>query len=119
MTRHGTMLVVEDDPSVRELVVAVLKDLGFSPLAAADALAGLKILRAAAPIDLLITDIGLPGMNGQEMVKRARALRPGLKILFMTGYDETDDPLEPGSELIAKPFSIDALALQIGQLLKG
>ena len=58
-------------------------------------------------------------MNGQEMVKRARALRPGLKILFMTGYDETDDPLEPDSGLIAKPFSIDALALQIGLMLKG
>jgi CheY-like chemotaxis protein len=117
--RQGTVLIVEDEPSVRELVVAALADLGFSPLAAADGLAGLKILRAAQKIDLLIADIGLPGMNGRELVTEARSLRPGLKVLFMTGYPETGAPLEPGMEMIIKPFSHDTLATQIGDLLEG
>lgn len=117
--QHGTVLIVEDEPSVREVVVTALADLGFSPLAAADGLAGLKILRAAPKIDLLIADIDLPGMNGVEMVTAARSLRPGLKVLFMTGYPETGGPLEPGMEMITKPFSFDALAAQIGDLLEG
>jgi DNA-binding response OmpR family regulator len=116
-TSQRTVLIVEDEPGVRELVAAVLEDLGFSSLAVADGQAGLEILQAALPIGLLIADIGLPDMNGLAMVERARVLRPGLKILFMTGDPEISGLREPGAELISKPFSIDALAAHVRQML--
>ncbi len=115
---HGTVLVVEDEPAVRELVVAVLKELGFLPLEAAAGLAGLNILRAAPKIDLLIADIGLPDINGREMAAQARSLRPGLKILFMTGHAAAGDALEPGMALISKPFPLDALAAQVTRMIE-
>ena len=97
----------------------MVKELGFLPLEAAAGLAGLEILRAAQKIDLLVADIGLPDINGLEMVARARSLRPGLKILFMTGYGEAGEALEPGMALIAKPFPLDALAAQVRIMLEG
>ena len=117
--QHGTVLVVEDEPAVRELVVAVLEELGFLPLEAASGLPGLEILRANQDIDLLIADIGLPDINGQELAAQARSLRPGLKILVMTGHAGAWDALEPGMALLTKPFSLDALATQIRMTLEG
>ena len=114
--QDGTVLVVEDEPAVRELVVAVLEDLGFLPLEAASGLAGLEILRATQDIDLLIADLGLPDISGQELAVRARSLRPGLKILVMTGHTAWEAPA-PGMALIIKPFSLDALATQIRMTL--
>lgn len=116
--QHGTVLVVEDEPAVRELVVIKLKELGFSPLEAAAGLAGLHILHTPQDIDLLIADIGLPDIDGREMAAQARSLRPELKILFMTGHTNIGRALEPGMALLAKPFSLDALAAQMRMMLE-
>ena len=94
--RHGeTVLVVDDEASVRMLVTDVLGDLGYGALEAADGAAGLAFLRTDARIDLLVTDVGLPGgMNGRQVADAARDLRPGLKVLFITGYGR-DGGAEP------------------------
>ena len=81
-----TVLVVEDEPLVRLLIVDVLDELGYKALEAADGPAGLRILQSPQRIDLLITDIGLPGLNGRQVADAARVSRPDLKVLFMTGY---------------------------------
>jgi PAS domain S-box-containing protein len=115
------VLVVEDEPIVRGLIVDVLSELGYSALEAADGLKGLEILRSSRDIDLLITDVGLPGLNGRQMADAGRALRPGLKILFMTGYAENatiaSGFLEPGMTMIAKPFAIEAFATRIREII--
>jgi PAS domain S-box-containing protein len=116
-----TILVVEDEASVRELVVQVLDDLGYRALEAADGPAGLQILRSSARIDLLVTDVGLPGMNGRQVAEAARTYRPDLKVLFITGYAESAAMahgfLEPGMELVTKPFAVDALAGRIREMI--
>ncbi|WP_406856141.1 PAS domain S-box protein [Alsobacter sp. KACC 23698] len=116
----GTVLVVEDDAIVRSLVLEVLADLGLSALEADDGPGGLSILRSDQPVDLLISDVGLPGLNGRQLADAARAVRPELKVLFMTGYAETtvtNNFLERGMSLIAKPFAIDTFAAQVRDLL--
>lgn len=116
-----TVLVVEDEDSVRELVVEVLDDLGYRALEAADGPSGLQILRSSARIDLLVTDVGLPGMNGRQVADAAREHRPNLKVLFITGYAETaamaNGFLAPGMELVTKPFAVDALATRIRDMI--
>jgi PAS domain S-box-containing protein len=116
-----TVLVVEDEASVRELVVDVLSDLGYRALEAIDGPSGLQILRSAARIDLLVTDVGLPGMNGRQVADAAREHRPGLKVLFITGYAENaamaNGFLAPGMEMITKPFAVDALAARIREMI--
>lgn len=115
------VLVVEDEGTVRELIVDVLNGLGYRVLEARDGAAGLQILQSSAPVDLLVTDIGLPGLNGRQLVDAARELRPDLKVLFMTGYAETaaaaDGFLQPGMELLTKPFAMDALAARVRELI--
>ncbi len=105
-----TVLVVEDEPSVRSLVVELLRERGFSILEASDGPAGLALLESPARIDLLVTDVGLPGLNGRQMADAARNRRPGLPILFMTGYAENaaiaNGFLAPGMEMITKPFAM-------------
>ncbi len=117
-----TILVVEDEAVVRSLVVEVLRTLGYSALEAADGPSGLTILQSSQRIDLLITDIGLPGLNGRQLADSARARRAGLKVLFMTGYTENaaaaNGYLEPGVELITKPFAIDALTTRIRKMIE-
>jgi CheY-like chemotaxis protein len=98
-------------------------ELGYAVLEAADGVAGLKVLRSDARIDLVITDVGLPGgMNGRQMADAGRAIRPGLKTLFITRYAETavvgGGSLEPGMQVLTKPFSIDALAGSVRELVK-
>ncbi|HUH55734.1 MAG TPA: PAS domain-containing protein, partial [Rhodanobacter sp.] len=120
--QRETILVVEDEPSIRELVCERLVDSGFHTLHAADGSAGLRILQSEASIDLLITDVGLPGsLNGRQMADVARTVRPGLKVLFMTGYAEHsvvgDGHLEPGMHLLTKPFSLDVLRQKIHDIL--
>ncbi|MDB5963932.1 MAG: domain S-box protein, partial [Polaromonas sp.] len=83
-----TVLVVDDEPTVRMLVTEVLGDLGYTAIEAADGPAGLKVLQSNARIDLLVTDVGLPGMNGRQLADAGRGTRPGLKVLFITGYAE-------------------------------
>jgi CheY-like chemotaxis protein len=111
------VLVIEDEPVVRGLIVEVVADLGFTALEAADGPNGLEVLQSRQRIDLLITDVGLPGLNGRQVADAARLLRPGLKVIFMTGYAENAASaqgfLEPGMALITKPFAMDELAAKI------
>jgi CheY-like chemotaxis protein len=117
-----TVLVVDDEPSVRMLIAEVLDDLGYSAIEAADGVAGLKVLRSDVRIDLLITDVGLPGgLNGRQMVDAARVNRPDLKVLFITGYAENaaigSGHLERGMHVLTKPFAIDMLAARIRSII--
>jgi PAS domain S-box-containing protein len=119
-----TVLVVDDEPTVRMLVADVLEDLGYTAIEAADGAAGLKVLQSPARIDLLVTDVGLPGgMNGRQVADAARALRPALKVLFITGYAENavlgHGHLDPGMHVLTKPFAMDALASRIKDLIAG
>jgi PAS domain S-box-containing protein len=117
------VLVVEDDLVVRELIVEELAELGYRTLQADDGPAGLALLRAPGRIDLLVTDIGLPGLNGRQMASAGREAREGLKVLFMTGYAQNalggDLELEAGMELITKPFALDALAARVRSIIEG
>ena len=120
---HGErVLVVEDDDTVRALVVEVLGELGYATWEAPDGLAGLRIVQSDARIDLLVTDVGLPGLNGRQLADQARATRPGLKVLFMTGYAENaafgSGHLEPGMQMITKPFAVDGLANKIRSIIE-
>ena len=116
-----TILVVDDEPTVRMLVTEVLSGLGYAVIEAGDSAAGLKILQSDAQIDLLVSDVGLPGgMNGRQMADAARAHRPELKTLFITGYAENaaigDGHLPPGMQVMTKPFSVEALAARVREL---
>jgi len=118
-----TVLVIEDETSVRELVIEVLHDLGYRALQAADGPSGLKILQSGDRIDLLVTDMGLPGLNGRQVAEAAREQRPDLKVLFITGYAENaalaHGFLAPGMEMVTKPFAVDALAARIRDMIGG
>jgi PAS domain S-box-containing protein len=119
----GTALVLEDEPAVRLFVIEALEQRGFQVIAAADGPSALDIVQSARALDLLVTDIGLPGINGRQVAEVARATRPSLKILFMTGYAETaaasEGFLGPGMGLITKPFRVEGLELRIAQLIQG
>ena len=120
--RGETVLVVDDEPTVRVLVSEVLSDLGYCPLEAEDGAQGLRILNTDTRVDLLVTDVGLPGgMNGRQMADAARVRRPGLKVLFITGYAEnavlSHGHLDPGMHVLTKPFSMDDLAGRIRDLI--
>jgi PAS domain S-box-containing protein len=118
-----TVLVVDDEPTVRMLVGDTLAELGYKGIEAADAASGLKVLESDVNIDLLITDVGLPGgMNGKEMADQARQHRPKLKVLFITGYAEnaavTNGRLEPGMHVLSKPFPMDKLAARVRSIIE-
>jgi PAS domain S-box-containing protein len=112
-----TVLVVEDEPVVRGVILEMLGEQGYRTLEAADGPSGLRILRANERIDLLVTDVGLPGMNGRQLADQARETRPDLKVLFITGYAESvaiaDGFLQPGMEMITKPFDLDHLSRRV------
>ncbi len=117
-----TVLVIDDEPLVRMLVVEVLEDLGFTAIEAGDGPQGLKVLRSNARIDLLITDVGLPnGMNGRQVADAARELRPDLKVMFVTGYAEnavlSHGHLDPGMQVMTKPFDMSVLANRIRSMV--
>jgi signal transduction histidine kinase/ActR/RegA family two-component response regulator len=116
------VLVVEDEAVVRRLIVEELRELGYAVLEAGDGQEALDRLRAAHRIDLLVTDIGLPILNGRQVADAGRALRPGLKVLFMTGYAGNaalaSGFLEPGMELITKPFPMQTLVTRIRAMTK-
>jgi PAS domain S-box-containing protein len=118
-----TILVVDDEATIRHLIDEVLDEEGYTVIGAADGAAGLKVLQSGAKIELLITDVGLPnGMNGRQVADAARALRPGLKVLFITGYAENaavgNGHLEPGMELLTKPFTIQALTSKVSDMMR-
>jgi PAS domain S-box-containing protein len=124
LDRTETVLVVDDEPTVRALVTEVLEDFGLSALEAGDGPSGLAILQSDARIDVLVTDVGLPGrMNGRQMADAGRLVRPDLKVLFITGYAEnaalSGGQLEPGMRLLTKPFAVETLASRIKELMPG
>ncbi|WP_223631536.1 PAS domain-containing hybrid sensor histidine kinase/response regulator [Pseudomonas atacamensis] len=115
-----TAIVVEDDPAVRMLVLDLLKELGYTTFEAENATNALPVLESVQRVDLLVTDVGLPGMNGRQLAEIARQHRPGLKVLFMTGYAqiaaERQGFLEEGMDMVAKPFVLEVLASKIRKL---
>ena len=118
--RQPTVLVVEDEVLVQMLVLEVLQDLDLQSLEANDAPSALEILRSEAPVDLLVTDVGLPGMNGRDLADAARELRPGLKVLFVTGYADRAQAGEfagEGMDMIVKPFNLDQLSGKITEMV--
>ena len=119
-----TVLVIDDEEVVRILIVDVLRDAGYHVLEAFDGPSGLKIVQSDTPIDLLITDVGLPGgLNGRQVADAARTMRSGLKVLFITGYAENavigNGHLDPGMHLITKPFSMEAMSVRVRDILEG
>ncbi|MES2605709.1 MAG: PAS domain S-box protein [Pseudomonadota bacterium] len=120
--RGEVVLVVEDEGIVRVLVVEVLKELGYYALQAENAAAAVKILQSTQRIDLLITDLGLPDMSGDQVAKIGRASRKNLKVLFMTGYADkaaSRSFLGKGMEIITKPFNMDVMAAKIREIIEG
>ena len=116
-----TVLVVEDDASVRLLMTEVLGELGYRYLQAEDARIAIPILKSSVRIDLLVTDVGLPHINGRQLAEIARQSRPDLKVLFVTGYAEgarvRGGFLAPGMEMITKPFALEELGTRIRELI--
>jgi PAS domain S-box-containing protein len=118
----ATVLVVDDEPTVRMLVSDVLRELGYVTIEAEHAAGGLTVLRTGRRFDLLISDVGLPGgMNGRQFAEAARVLQPDLKVLLITGYAENavlgQEPLGNGMHVLSKPFAIDALARRVQDML--
>ncbi|MCF5706258.1 response regulator [Pseudomonas syringae] len=117
-----TVLIVEDDPAVRALVSEVLSELGYAFIEAGDSLTAVPVLESGQRIDLLISDVGLPGMNGRQLAEIARQLRPDLKVLFITGYAEHAAAragfLDTGMQLITKPFAFDHLTSKVREMIE-
>ena len=115
-----TVLIVEDDPAVRVLVSQVLSELGYAFVEAGDADSALPIIESSQRIDLMISDVGLPGMNGRQLAEIGRQIRPDLKVLFITGYAEhaavRGGFLDPGMQLITKPFTFDLLTAKVREM---
>ncbi len=116
------VLVVEDEPAVRMVIGELLSDRGYTVLEAHSGRSGLNVLESSARIDLLLTDVGLPGgMNGRQLADAARKLRPRLKVLFLTGYAESaavgSGRMEQGMEVMTKPFELDALAVRVQEMI--
>ena len=120
-----TVLVVDDEPVVRMLVVDVLQDLGYSATEAVDGISGLRQLERHARFDLLVTDVGLPGgMNGRQRADAARQRHANLKVLFITGFAESvaagsNGVLDLGMQVLTKPFTVDALATKVREMIRG
>ncbi|KAB0491126.1 GAF domain-containing hybrid sensor histidine kinase/response regulator [Pseudomonas vancouverensis] len=121
--QHGeTVLLVDDEPTVRMLMADVLGELGYTVIEAGDSTAGLKLLRSDIHIDVLVTDVGLPGgMNGRQMADAGMELRPDLKTLFITGYAESaaigKGQLKSGMHVLTKPFAVETLGTRVRELL--
>jgi PAS domain S-box-containing protein len=117
-----TVLLVDDESSVRMLVNEILEDLGYTVLQAENGASGLQILESSRRVDLLITDVGLPGgMNGRQLADAALVNRPNLRILFITGYAENavmgEGNLKPGMHILTKPFSLETLGQRIHEIM--
>jgi CheY-like chemotaxis protein len=118
-----TVLVIEDEEPIRELINQALTDLGYAVIEAPDGPAGLRILESDRRVDLLVTDVGLPGgLNGRQVADAAREWRPGLKVLFITGFAYSSalargSALDAGMEIMTKPFTLDAFASKVGEMV--
>ena len=118
--KANAVLVVEDEALVRMLVVQTLEEAGFAVREAAEAQSALEMLRTDDAIRLMVTDVGLPGLNGRRLADAVRAQRPDIKVLFMTGYADStllENALPEGFGLITKPFDLDDLAARAQALL--
>jgi CheY-like chemotaxis protein len=120
--RRATILIVEDDADVRTFTVEGLGELGFDTLEAADGAEALSIIdEGKVAIDLLLTDVVMPGMTGRELTEAARARNPGLRVLYMSGYPSDviarNGRLETGVVLLSKPFTMQALAARVHEML--
>jgi CheY-like chemotaxis protein len=120
-SRHHTVLVVEDEDDVRGMIAEVLRDCGCTVLEARDGPAGLALLQGPQVFDLLVSDIGLPGLNGRQLANIAREARPDLPVLLITGYagsalGATD--LGSAMELMRKPFEFEDLAMRAIAMLE-
>jgi PAS domain S-box-containing protein len=121
---HGeTILVVEDDATVRSIISDVLQDLGYNVLTASDARIAIPLLQSKGAIDLLISDVILPHVNGRKLAEIARASRPALKVLFVSGYSENaivrGDLIEAGMDMLTKPFALDTLGAKVHAMIRG
>ena len=117
-------LLVEDELAVRVVVAEVLSDLGYTVLEADNSQSGLRIVETLARIDILLTDVGLPGgMNGRQLADAAREQRPGLKVLFLTGYAESsavgNGLMEQGMEVMTKPFDLERFVAKVERMIRG
>ena len=117
-----TILVVEDDATVRLIISEVLEELGYNVLVASDARPAIPLLQSDQRIDLMISDVVLPHINGRKLAEIARASRPDLKVLFVTGYAENatvrGDFLDPGMDMLTKPFALDALGAKVDEMIR-
>lgn len=123
MADGETVLIIDDEPSVRMLIADALADHGYACLEAADGPSGLRILESDRAVDLLITDVGLPGgLNGRQVADAARQMRPELKVLFITGYAENaalnHGHIGHGMEVLTKPFAIEDLVGRVNRTLR-
>jgi len=116
-----TILVVEDNDAVRLYSTESLKELGFLVLEARDGPTALRVLELHPETNLLFTDVGLPGINGSDLVVAARRTNPDLKVLFTSGYARSaivhQGRLDPGVELLPKPFTREQLAIHVREIL--
>ena len=120
--RGETILIVEDDATVRLIISDALKDLGYAILVASDARDAIPLLQSEQRIDLLVSDVILPHINGRKLAQIARASRPNLRVLFVSGYaenaSERGDFLDPGMEMLTKPFALDALGAKVRAMIE-
>jgi PAS domain S-box-containing protein len=119
-----TVLLVEDEESVRELVRETLKARGYSVIEASDGIEGMRVSEEyQGKIEILITDVVMPGMSGRELAKRVAAERPNIKVLYLSGYTEDaiihEGALEPGTAFLQKPFTLQVLARKVREVLRG
>jgi CheY-like chemotaxis protein len=120
--RGQTILVVEDDATVRSIISDALQDLGYNVLAASDARFAIPFLQSKNAIDLLISDVILPHVNGRKLAEMARTLRPRLKVLFVSGYSEEamvrGDFIDAGTDMLSKPFALDTLGAKVHEMIE-
>lgn len=120
--KDETVLLIEDERALRDIVEEVLRDAGYRVLTASDGSTGLQILNSETSVDLLVTNVGLPGgLNGRQVADAARVSRPQLKVLFITGYADVtnigNELIDNGMEVMTKPFEINALTLKVHTLI--
>ena len=120
--RGETILVVEDDTTVRLIISDVLEELGYNVLVASDARPAIPVLQSDQRIDLMVSDVILPHINGRKLAEIARASRPNLKVLFVTGYADNailrGDFLDPAMDMLTKPFALDALGAKVRMMVE-
>jgi PAS domain S-box-containing protein len=120
-TSKATVLVVEDEERIREMIATLLTEQGYSVIEAEDGSSGLRVVQSAVRLDLLVTDVGLPGLNGRQLAEAARETRATLPVLFITGYAGAtldDRELPERMQVLRKPFAFDTLSARVRQMIE-